>query len=58
MKPKEDEYEVEKISKRRKRNNRYEYRVSWKGFSDKTWEPRSSFVGGARKLYEEFDRTQ
>ena len=57
-KPKEDEYVVEKITKRRKRNNRYEYRVSWKGFSDKTWEPRSSFVGGARKLYEEFDRTQ
>ena len=49
-------YVVDKILKRRKKSNRYEYLVSWKGYDDQTWEPRSSFGGGAERIYEEYDK--
>ena len=37
------EYVVDRILKRRKQKGRYEYLVTWKGYGDQTWEPRSSF---------------
>ena len=51
----EGEYQVDKIIGRRKRGNRYEYLVTWKGYDDTSWEPRSSFTGGAQKFYEDYD---
>eukprot|EP01051_Picozoa_sp_SAG22_P034461 SAG22_NODE_15653_length_344_cov_0.669388_1_plen_57_part_10 len=42
----EGEYVVDKILDRRKQGNRYGYLVTWKGYDDQTWEPRSSFTGG------------
>eukprot|EP01050_Picozoa_sp_SAG11_P021804 SAG11_NODE_3961_length_2132_cov_1.162814_3_plen_124_part_00 len=52
----EGEYEVEKILKRRKRNNRFEYLLKYKGYpdSENTWEPRSNIKVD---LYKGFDRT-
>ena len=54
---KTDEYAIDKILDRRKKKNRYEYLVSWKGYSDQTWEPKSSFTGGAQNIYEKYDET-
>ena len=50
----EGEYEVEKILKRRKRNNRFEYLLKYKGYpdSENTWEPRSNIKVD---LYKAFD---
>ena len=53
---KKDEYVVNKILERRKKSGRYEYLVKWKGYNDKTWEPRSSFQGGAQEWYRNFDK--
>ena len=52
----EDEFEVEKIIKRRKRNGRYEYLVKWKGYpeSDNTWQRRDNSF---RELYLAYDRS-
>ena len=50
----EGEYEVEKLLKRRKRNNRFEYLLKYKGYpdSENTWEPRSNIKVD---LYKAFD---
>ena len=52
----EGEYEVEKVLRRRKRNNRFEYLIKYKGYpdSENTWEPRSNIKVD---LYKAFDRT-
>ena len=49
------EYEVETILDMRKRRNRTEYLVHWKGYgeADRTWEPIKN-LGNARNLIKEF----
>ena len=55
MKAVEGEYVVDKVLDRRKRSNRWEYLVTWKGYDDQTWEPGRSFTGGAQNIYVAFD---
>ncbi len=38
-------YEVEDIVAHRMKNGKYEYKVKWKGYKTKTWEPYSNFNG-------------
>src|SRR3954465_4667867 len=50
-----EEYEVERIIAERKRYNRSEFLVKWKGYpdSDNTWEPRHN-LDNAKRTLEEF----
>ena len=41
---KDDVYEVERITEHRGVAGNYEYLTSWKGFSEKTWEPQANFL--------------
>merc|ERR1712028_242605 len=52
----EGEFEVEKISKKRKNNGRIEYFVKWKGYapSENTWEPVEN-LETAQDLVEKFE---
>eukprot|EP01052_Picozoa_sp_SAG31_P019526 SAG31_NODE_1428_length_8391_cov_4.335866_2_plen_194_part_00 len=52
----EDEFEIEKIVDCRKRNNRYEYLVKWKGYpqSANAWKRRDNSF---RELYLAYDRS-
>ena len=53
----EDEYEVEKILKKRKIGKRVEYQVKWKGWDreeDLTWEPEEN-LSSSRELISKFE---
>ena len=50
----DESYTVEKVLGRRKRNNRYEYLVQWKGYDDQTWEQRKQF--GSARSWQDYDR--
>ena len=53
----EEEFEVEKITKKRKlRNGKFEYFVKWKGYSEKdnTWEPLSN-LKNAKDIVNQFE---
>ena len=41
---------VEAVITHRKVGGSYEYLVQWKGYSEQTWEPKSSFVGNGKML--------
>ena len=53
----EREWEVERITGRRVRDSKVEYRVKWAGFSDdeSTWEPIDNFTEGSLSLIDEFE---
>merc|ERR1712195_5895 len=55
----EGEFEVEKISKKRKNNGRLEYFVKWKGYatSENTWEPVEN-LETAQDLVEKFEEEE
>ena len=52
----EEVYTVDKILDRRKRGNRYEYLVKWKGYDDQTWEQRKQF--DSARIWQDYDKIQ
>ena len=55
--PKNYDYEVEKVLKKRNRKGKVEYLVKWKNFNESTWEPATS-LSGVKKLIEDFNKEQ
>jgi len=55
--PKNYDYEVEKVLKKRNRKGKVEYLVKWKNFNESTWEPATS-LSGAKKIIEDFNKEQ
>ena len=55
-----ENYEVEKIVKKRVKNGKVEYKVRWKGYSkdDDTWEPIEHLEGCMEKLHEFLDKEE
>lgn len=51
----ENEYVVERVTGRRLRSGRVQYKVRWKGYEDETWEPAANLVKAADavKAYEQ-----
>lgn len=46
---------IENLEKRRKRNGKVEFLVKWKGYRDKTWEPRKILVKDIPELVKDFE---
>ena len=40
----QQEYEIEKITAERQRNNQIQYKVKWRGYTVQTWEPHTSLT--------------
>ena len=55
--PEHEEYEVEKVLKKRTRKGKKEYFVKWKNYDETTWEPMEN-LQNAINLIEKFDNDQ
>ena len=53
----EEEYEVEKVIKKRMRKGKPEYFVKWKNYDETTWEPLDNLMN-AKNLIDKFDEEQ
>ena len=53
----EEEYEVEKILKKRVKKDKLEYFVKWKNFDETSWEPLANLLN-VRDMIDEFERKQ
>merc|ERR1712064_82155 len=51
----EEEYEVEKVIKKRTRKGKNEYFVKWKNYDETTWEPLEN-LENAKNLIENFEK--
>ena len=53
----EEEYEVEKILKKRVKKDKLEYFVKWKNFDETSWEPLANLLN-VRDMIDEFEKKQ
>jgi hypothetical protein len=53
-------YVISKILDKRKRKNKIEYKIRWKGYGpeDDTWEPRKKLIEDVPLLVDEFEKTR
>ena len=54
----DESYTVEKILERKKENGRVMFKVKWQGYTETSWEPRTSLIKSAKETVTEFEKAQ
>ena len=54
----EEVYPVERLLKKRTKNNKLQYLVKWKNCEEESWEPKENLVRGYDVMIQEFEKTK